>query len=419
MGLTVDIEKRLGDFRLDAHFSAGPGVTGLFGPSGCGKSVTLRCIAGILQPDEGRIALDDRVCYDSSLGINLPVQKRRAGLLFQDYALFPQMTVEENLMAALRGRKAAEASQAGRRPDGGDEGEEERGAGGRKEGKAGRRPDRRKEKEARQQEVKRMLERFHLGEAAFLYPAELSGGQKQRTALARALLSRPRILMLDEPFSALDTGLKRQLEEELADILASFPGSVLYVSHDKGEAYRLCSQVCFMERGKLESPIPVREAFRSPATLSAARLIGMRSFSRARYLGPGRVLALDWGQELSCGPLRRQVKTIGVPDEKIRLAEEPAGEAEGGQAQNRFACRVLRVTEDLRAMRLILRPLGAGEKEGGRALYLEVPEERGRGLAPGDRVWAEICPEDILGWEEELSGGEEENGRGEHIWKRV
>ena len=186
MSLYVDIRKKLGDFTLETKFEVQDGVTGILGASGCGKSMTLRCIAGIMKPDEGHIELNGKVLFDSSRKINVRPQDRHVGLLFQNYALFPNMTVQQNLMAGLM---ACE-----------------------------------KNKNAARQKIREILEKFELNGLEGHKPSELSGGQQQRVALARIFLSSPDILMLDEPFSALDGYLRWNLEQELLDVLKDFAG---------------------------------------------------------------------------------------------------------------------------------------------------------------------------------------------------
>ena len=222
MSLEVEIQKQLGTFRLEVSFRTGRETLALLGASGCGKSVTLKCIAGILTPDTGRICLDGVSLFDSAAGINLPPQRRNVGYLFQQYALFPHMTVRQNIAVAVR------------------------------------------EKVRRREAVPDLLRRFQLEEVADLRPGQLSGGQQQRCALARILASEPRAILLDEPFSALDSYLKLQLETELTGALESFPGLVLWVSHDLGEVYRSCRQVCVMDQGRSQ-PVQTLEGLRLEA----------------------------------------------------------------------------------------------------------------------------------------------------------
>ena len=182
MSLIIDIRKRFEKFKLNVSLEADNQVTGLLGASGCGKSMTLKCIAGIETPDEGRIVLGDRVLFDSERHINLSPQKRRVGYLFQNYALFPNMTVAQNIAVGVRDRS--------RLPE----------------------------------TVSRLIRTFYLEGNEKKYPRQLSGGQQQRTALARILASEPRTILLDEPFSALDSHLKWQLEPEFKDVLDAFGG---------------------------------------------------------------------------------------------------------------------------------------------------------------------------------------------------
>ena len=208
MSLLVDIKKDFGRFRLDAAFETDSGsVMGLLGASGCGKSVTLKCVAGIEKPDEGRIVLDGRVLFDSVKRIDLTPQQRRVGYLFQNYALFPNMTLAQNIAVGVR--------------------------------------DRAKRKET----VARLVKAFYLEGSEGKYPRQLSGGQQQRTALARILASEPEALLLDEPFSALDSYLKWQVELELAELLDTFPGPVLFVTHDRDEVHRLADRGPGLGRG--------------------------------------------------------------------------------------------------------------------------------------------------------------------------
>ena len=194
MSLYVDIEKRLGVFRLQSKFEVADETLALLGASGCGKSVTLKCIAGIMTPDRGRIVLNGRVLFDSEKKIALTPQQRRVGYLFQQYALFPNMTVEQNILCGIRaGSRSEKRSLAAEK-----------------------------------------LRMFRLEGLEKKYPAQLSGGQQQRVALARILCSEPQAILLDEPFSALDSYLKWNLELELSDLLAGFHGPILWVSHELG-----------------------------------------------------------------------------------------------------------------------------------------------------------------------------------------
>src|ERR1700722_4607480 len=196
MSLEVAIEKSVPGFRLTVEFAADGAPLGLLGPSGSGKTMTLRAIAGLETPDRGRIVLHGRVLFDSEKGIDVPARERRIGLLFQNYALFPHLTVAENIGFGLR-------HLAG--------------------------PD-------RDRRIAQQLGAAHLDSLASRSPSTLSGGEQQRVALARALAIEPAALLLDEPFSALDTHLRSALERELRETLAGYSGSTMFVSHNLEEA---------------------------------------------------------------------------------------------------------------------------------------------------------------------------------------
>ena len=292
MALEVDIEKRLGnDFTLRVAFRARDCVTALLGASGSGKSLTCRCIAGIEQPDRGRIALDGRVLFDSERRINLPPQKRRTGYLFQQYALFPNMTVKQNVACAVR-----------KRPD-------------------------------RDRIVARMLERVQMTGFEDRLPRQLSGGQQQRVALARMLVGEPDILLLDEPFSALDSHLRFRLQRETGQLMREFGKTVLLVSHDRDEVYRLSDDIAILRDGRVEAFGEKHAVFAAPGTVAGARLTGCKNVSRIERAGDGRALAVEWGIAFEAPALPADVTHVGVrmhdvtpgcPDNAVvcRVAEE-------------------------------------------------------------------------------------------------
>ena len=238
MSLEVCIEKKLNGFTLRSAFTAGSTATALLGASGCGKSMTLRCIAGIVKPDAGRIVLDGTVLFDSKQHIDLPPQQRGVGLLFQNYALFPNMTVEQNILCGLKAEK---------------------------------------DKAARKARCAEMLRAMRLEELAGRRPAQLSGGQQQRTALARILVGKPKILMLDEPFSALDSYLREEVEGEVGSLLAGFAGTALLVTHNRDEAYRLCPDMVVMDKGRVLRTGATKAVFADPGSTAAARLTGCKN----------------------------------------------------------------------------------------------------------------------------------------------
>ena len=310
MSIYVDIEKRLGGFFLKAEFEAGDEVVSLLGPSGCGKSMTLKCIAGIERPDRGRIVADGVTLFDSEKGISLPPQKRHTGLLFQNYALFPNMTVRQNLAAGAR---------------------------------------RERERSSREARIGQILERFGLTELAGHYPAQLSGGQQQRTALARILLSSPRVLLLDEPFSALDSHLRFQMEREVREMIRQFGKTVILVSHDRDEVYRMSDKIAVMDGGRIEAFGSRDAVFENPQTRSGAALTGCKNLSPIRALGGNRIYALDWKVEL----------TAAGPADGCTYAGIRMHDVAYGPGENEIWCQVAEVVENPFSYTVMLRPADA------------------------------------------------------------
>ena len=297
MELYVRIKKKLRAFVLDVDFSIKDEVFALLGASGCGKSMTLKIIAGIETPDSGKIILNGRTLYDSDKKINLPPQARRVGYLFQNYALFPNMTVAENILFAAVGTQ---------------------------EGKIAA--------------LKENISRFKLNGLENSYPWELSGGQQQRVAFARILASHAEILFLDEPFSALDSYLKWQLELELVGILKSYNGAAILVSHDRGEVYRLANRIAVMNRGKIEAVNTRHELFSNPATVATTLLTGCKNISPARKISDDKIWAEDWQLTLTHKKIPDDLKFIGIRAHFLEYSEA-AGE-------NTFRMEVAQVVED-------------------------------------------------------------------------
>ena len=274
MSLEVTIAKRFEGFTLHADFTAGNTAAAILGASGCGKSMTLRCIAGVVKPDSGRIVLDGRVLFDSEKGIDLPPQQRNVGLLFQNYALFPNMTVEQNILCALKKEKDPAARKAA---------------------------------------CGSALRAMRLEEMAHRLPNELSGGQQQRAALARILAGRPRILMLDEPFSALDSYLREEVEGEVGSLLSNFDGTALLVTHDRDEAYRLCREMIVMDSGEVLRAGTTKEVFADPRRLTAARLTGCKNILPCVRVDEHHVRLTGWERELTVAlPVPEGCCAVGI-----------------------------------------------------------------------------------------------------------
>jgi molybdate transport system ATP-binding protein len=314
MSVEVKIKKKLGKFQLDVSFSTGDDVLALLGGSGCGKSMTLRCIAGIEKPDEGRIVVNDQVFFDSEQKINLPPQKRKVGMLFQNYALFPNMTVEQNIMTGLK---------------------------------------REKNKAVRQQKVAQSIEAFHLQGLEKQLPHQLSGGQQQRVALARILVSEPSILMLDEPFSALDSYLRWEMEQELTERLKEFHGTTLFVSHSRDEVYRVSDRVAVYGHGHIEVVDSKSEVFQNPRTWQAALLTGCKNLAMVTRNGTTCHVE-DWDLDLTL-PADEDFDCVGIRAHSIRYAEGPG--------ENTFPFEVVQEVPDTFNVVRMIRRKGANPKE--------------------------------------------------------
>jgi len=272
MSLEVAIKKKFNGFVLEAELKNENHRLGILGASGSGKSLTLKCIAGIEKPDSGQIVLNGRVLFDSEKKINIQPQQRRVGYLFQNYALFPTMTVEENIGIAIKASK-----------------------------------------EERHQIVAAKIKEYRLEGLKSRYPSELSGGQQQRVALARMLVSSPDIIMLDEPFSSLDSYLKDLLQEQLLETLTDYQGDVLLVTHNREEVYRFCERLLIINKGRSIILGDTRELFERPIKMEAARLIGCKNLSPIRRIDSHTIEAVEWGIQLTLRQtISENTKYVGI-----------------------------------------------------------------------------------------------------------
>jgi molybdate transport system ATP-binding protein len=240
-------------FGLEIEFQAAAGVTVLFGPSGSGKTLTLESIAGFVTPDAGRIMLDDKILFDAAAGVNVPPRRRHCGYVFQNYALFPHMTLRQNLLFGAERWPRLE----------------------------------------RHRRVNEMLERFHLAEAAGRRPHELSGGEQQRCSIARVLVREPKLLLLDEPARGLDKPLRAELYALLRQVRAEFNIPILLVTHDIDECFELGDTMLVLRQGRLVQSGPPRKVADQPAGVEVARLLGIAN------IFPAEILSLDPGRNTS------------------------------------------------------------------------------------------------------------------------
>lgn len=274
MSLEVNIKKSLGKFKLEVEFNSDNNHIGILGASGCGKSMTLKCIAGIENPDEGRITLDGKVLFDSKKKIKLLPQKRKVGYLFQNYALFPNMTVYKNIGIT----------------------------------------------KAEDEKIVSLIKKLHIEGLEDRYPSQLSGGEQQRVALARILAYEPEIIILDEPFSAMDGYLKEQLQREMETILSEYKGKVIMVSHDRNEIYRFSHELMVMDEGHVVIFDDKEKIFSNPQFVQAARLTGYKNISKAQKVDDYCVIALDWNVTLKTKEkVTEDIEYVGITSSRIEV----------------------------------------------------------------------------------------------------
>ena len=298
MELIVDIKKKLQDFNLNVSFKCNNSILGILGESGSGKTMTLRCIAGLIKPDEGRIILNGRTLFDSERKINVPIKDRKIGFLFQNYALFPHMNVEKNIGYGLSTLSPSDRNRI----------------------------------------IDEMVSMMQIENLRKRYPHEISGGQQQRVALARALAVNPEALLLDEPFSALDNHLRSIMVKQMASTLSKYNGTTLFVTHNMEEAYELCENLMIISDGKKSGEGNKKDIFKNPPSLACARLTGCTNLSEVKLVSPGVIEALDWGIELKLPEsLCKNITHIGIRAHHIRLAEN--------EGENTFNCTAVYTSE--------------------------------------------------------------------------
>jgi molybdate transport system ATP-binding protein len=298
-------------FSLDIEVAASPGVTVLYGASGAGKTLTLDCISGFIHPDNGRVLLDDRILYDASARVHLPPRDRRCGYVFQNYALFPHMTLRQNLAFAAEGRPRLD----------------------------------------RHRFVNDMLERFHITEFAARYPHEVSGGQKQRCSIARTLVANPKLLLLDEPARGLDAALREDLYSILRELRTDYRIPIILVTHDLEECFATGDQLLIYLNGKIVQSGEPRKVLDRPATSEIARILGYANIFEAE------IVALDptrntsrlraFGQELTATYFPGRF--LG---DRVKLCAQAAAlQIHSQPGANRVPVKLLRISERTQTIR--------------------------------------------------------------------
>ena len=264
MRLSAEIYRKIGDFCLDIKIESNAKRIGILGASGSGKSMTLRCIAGIEEPDRGHIEIDGNILYDSSKRIDLKPQKRNVGYMFQNYALFPTMTVLQNVLCGLKSNN----------------------------------------KEENIEKAMAMISRMGINGLENRLPGELSGGQQQRVALARIMVYNPGLILLDEPFSALDIYLRDKMQREMYELLADYGGQTVMVSHSRDELYRFSEEIFVVGDGKIMQSGSTDSIFSFPNTVAIAKLTGCKNYAKVQVIDSHRIIIPDWGVTLD---LNREV----------------------------------------------------------------------------------------------------------------
>jgi len=347
--LSVELRHKLRRFELDVRFALGRETLALVGPSGAGKTSVLRAIAGLLRPDSGRIVLGDLVLVDSHRHVRLPPEDRAVGMVFQDGALFPHLTVAKNVAYGLRPRPR------GRRD--------------------------------RDQRVTALLERFGIASLAKARPVEISGGERQRTALARAVGRSPRVLLLDEPLSALDSVTKAQVSRELSRWLGELRLPTILVSHDYGDVVGLADRVLVIDEGRLIQDGTVDDLVRAPASPFVAAFTGGNYFAGEAQAGAGGVTEVRLEPAGLAATTARAHGKIGVAVDPWAIALVPGGPGEGeAERPNTLTGPVVQIARQGGSVRVSVGSVPP--------LTAEIPAERvaALGLERGTLVTARWAP---------------------------
>lgn len=327
--LVCKIKKDFKNFKLDVDFEMENERLGFLGASGSGKSLTLKAIGGLIKPDSGKIILNGRTLFDSEKKINLRPQDRKVGYLFQDYALFPNFTVEENVRAGLRERA----------------------------------------------DITDKLKEMHIHHIKDKLPAYISGGERQRTALCRILVNKPDILLLDEPFSALDEFLKNSIETEVLNIIRKYELKTILVSHNKDEVYRMSDKIISISNGKSGDLKETKDFFENPTSLTEAKLIGINNFSDFEIV-KDEIFLKAWGIRLK-GAVKANEKICALRSKDIILSDKPLND-------NSIEIKDFRTIENIDSFLVIL---NQDDKKYG-DLRIEIDKEEYKNFEDGPKYFA-------------------------------
>jgi molybdate transport system permease protein len=306
--LVFHIDKKLAKFSLNIEGEIKQQKVGFLGASGTGKSITLKCLAGILTPDRGKIILNGKTLFDAPQKINIPTYQRKIGIVPQNYALFPHLTVTENIAFGLQDIPFLDRSKR----------------------------------------IEYYLNLVELFSFQDYYPHQLSGGQKQRVALARALATQPSVLLLDEPLSALDTYLRSHLEHLLIKILASYDGITIFVTHKLEEAYRLCDRLMVLSEGKIVADDRKEAIFSHPPNYITAKVTECKNFSAVKIIDSQTIEALDWNCTLKAiEPITPSIQYVAFRAHHFRFVENE-------HQENTFPCWLSKISETQHRVTLFL-----------------------------------------------------------------
>lgn len=281
MAIECNITKNFKGFHMTISFVKRTERLGILGASGSGKSMTLKFLAGIETPDCGRIVLNNRVLFDETLNINVLSRNRKVGYLFQNYALFPHLTVEQNIGIGILNHHE------------------------------------------KKDMIAKQISQFQLNSLEKRYPSQLSGGQQQRVAIARIMANEPEAILLDEPFSALDSYLKDSLHDQLQELLMNYSGDVLIVSHNLDEIYQFCEKLVVIENGTTIMTEETQKIFEQPKRLETAKLTGCKNISPIRKINSHSLNALAWGTTLYTNQsISDEITHVGIRALHIQPAYE-------------------------------------------------------------------------------------------------
>lgn len=354
--LNIQLKKIWPEFSLDVAFAVDHEILAIVGPSGCGKTMTLKCIAGLCQPDEGQVVLNNKMLFDSKNKVNLSPRQREVGFVFQNYALFPHMTVFDNIAFGIHQLKKEEIGER----------------------------------------VNNLLQKMHLGKFGQRYPGNLSGGQQQRVAIARALAAEPKVLLLDEPFSALDSLIKENLQDELLELQNFFAGHVILVTHNLAEAYKLSSKIAVYEAGRVLQWGEKRAVIEKPADTRVARLTGVKNIFSAIVKEISRHHVMVYISELdglfkinNQNPAllqKEQQVGVGIRSENIRIA--------GGSGENTFTARLSRMHDEISARVCYFHTAQPSDTLS--ELETRIPRLPGENLQTGESCCLYLPPENLF-----------------------